>query len=183
MPAADDRRRKLTSWLLFGSLALMVGSGVLMWLRFREPPERKELESYFRHTFPILHVRVRSIQAALVGLVADDAPVPALAVEVLDENVLPSIADLLEDARAVSMTTLDGRALHQGYLEALEGLESDAKELRRLYAAPALTPGQARHDGQVRLKGSGARFDAFYARALELLKEAGIKAKLPAPSE
>lgn len=181
MPPAD--RRKLTSFLLFGSLALMVGSGVLMWLRFREPPERKELESYFRHTFPLLHVRVRSIQAALVGLVADDAPAPPLAVEVLDDNVLPSIASLLEDARAVSMTTLDGRALHQGYLEALEGLEADAQELRRLYADPSLTPGQAKHDGQVRLKGSGARFDAFYARALELLEQAGIKAKLPAPSE
>jgi hypothetical protein len=169
-----------------GGFALLVATAVLGYRRYHEPPERKELVGYFQTTFPQLHAQTRSVQSALAGLVDVEGgsgappPEPGLAVDLLDENILPSIDFVLEQARGVSLASIDARALHAGYVQALEAMRADAAAVRAAFADPALAPGEKRRRAAAIIARVGARFDAFYARAVAVWRENGIRVVTPA---
>ncbi len=179
------RRAALSVAALVAAVALTVGTCWLGVSSYHVPEERKELESWHAHVFTPLHHQTRSLQAALAGLVDETAPrTAAKAVLLLDNNVLPALQLLVEELRQVRFDTLDVRALHSGYFEAVVGMQEDAQAMRAIFAEPGAALGDQRARVQARMSGTLERFDRVYARARELYREHGLgtAASAPAPA-
>jgi hypothetical protein len=158
-----------------GSCGLLLATAITGYLRYRVPPERRELDGYFRHTFPPLHAHVKSIQAGIAGLVDEGAPAPAIAAAVLDENVLPSIDYVLAQLDAVRLGSLEARALHEGYAAIVKAMREDALAMREVFRDPALDDVEKRRRAHARVRLLATRFDPFYQRVVEVLRENGIR--------
>jgi hypothetical protein len=167
-------RGRLRLALLIAAVVLTCGSLYLVSARYGGRDEQKELHSYFKRTFPRLHARVKSAQAGLAGLVNETAPSAKGAVSILDEEIVPTIDDIIAEARPIAPEGIDARVLHAAYLQALDGMRADALRMRALFADPALGLGEQRTRSAEILAEIGARFEAFYARAAEVCKQHGI---------
>jgi hypothetical protein len=176
--AADEKRRTQLKLAMF--LIALAATGAALWTvfgRYGGREERSELVGYFRRTFPALHAQVKSVQAGLAGLVDDTAPSAAGAVSTIDENILPTIDNVLEQARPIAPEGIDARALHAAYLQAIQAMRADAVRARAVFADPTLDLAEKRRRVHAILEETRARFDAFYARAAEVCKEHGIDLK------
>jgi len=154
---------------------LLLAAAISGYLRYRVPPERMELDGYFRHTFPPIHAQVKSIQAGIAGLVDETAPPPETAAAILEENVLPSIDLVLEQLANVALETLEARALHEGYVTVVKAMRADAAAMRAIFRDPSLDAGEKRRRAHARVRELAVRFEPFYARTVTVLEENGIR--------
>jgi len=152
-----------------------MATAIAGYLRYRVPPERKELDGYFRHTFPPIHAQVKSIQAGIAGLVDEAAPSSATAAAILAENVIPSIDLVLEQLGNVQLETLEARALHEGYVALVRSMREDATAMRAIFLDASLDAGEQRRRAYARVRGLAGRFDPFYQRTVTVLGENGIR--------
>jgi hypothetical protein len=174
--ARRDRRRAVVRLsLLAGALVMTIGTVYLATLRFGGRDEQKEIHLYFRRSFPPLHAQVKSVQAGLAGLVDETAPSSAGAVATIDENILPTIDWVLEQARPVGAESVDLRALHAGYLQAIEGMRADALRARAVFADTSIDLGEQRKRVYEILLEIRGRFEAWSARAAEVCRQHGIE--------
>jgi hypothetical protein len=157
------------------SCGVLLATAIVGYLRYRVPEERRELDGYFRHTFPPIHAQVKSIQAGIAGLVDERAPSPETAAAILAENVLPSIDLVLEQLGNVQLSTLEARSLHEGYVAIIRQMRQDAVAMREIFADPSLDAAEKRRRAYGRVRELGTRFDPFYARTVEVLEENGIR--------
>ena len=166
------------SWIaaaVAAAAGLLIATAVAGYLRYRVPPERKELDGYFRHTFPPIHAQVKSIQAGIAGLVDERAPAPETAAAILAENVVPSIDLVLEQLGNVQLETVEARALHEGYVALVRAMRDDAEAMRSIFQDGALDPGEKRRQAHARVRALAGRFDPFYQRTVVVLKENGLR--------
>ena len=172
MPPA---RKGLIAAGIAASCGILLATAIFGYLRYRVPEERRELDGYFRHTFPPIHSQVKSIQAGIAGLVDETAPAPETAAAILEENVLPSIDLVLEQLAAVQLSTLDARGLHEGYVAIIREMRQDAVAMRDLFRDASLDPAEKRRRAHARVRQLGTRFEPFYARTVEVLRENQIR--------
>lgn len=160
---------------------LMIFTALVGYRRHHVPEEKQELIYYFEQPFPRLQVQVDSIKNALAGLVDEGGatpPPPAeTALALLDKNVIPSIALVLEQAHGVSLNTTTVRAIHVGFVQAIEVMRTEARALRDLFADPALPLDNKRYRAARHLKEIAEQFERFNARVLDSWKEFGIRVK------
>ena len=173
MPPAPVRR----SLVRLGAGLGLVLLTVTVWLGYRryyEPPEQRELLHYFRDQFPLLHAQTKSLQSALVGLIEADGPTPATATLLLDENILPSIVLVMQQAEQVSMATIQGRAIHESYQLALASLKTTAEAVRAIFADAVLGPAVKRERAAALLVVMRQTFEQFSNKAAERVRQWGI---------
>jgi hypothetical protein len=168
-------RRAWIAAVVAGACGVLASIAILGYLRYRVTPERRELEGYFRHTFPPIHAQVKSIQAGIAGLVDETAPPPETAAAILEENVLPSIDLVLEQLAAVRLETLDARSLHEGYVTIIRSMRADASAMREILLDGSIDAAEKRRRVVARVLELGTRFEPFYARTVQVLKENGIR--------
>lgn len=148
--------------------------------RYHVPAEKKELLGYFKRTFPVAHAQVKSIQAAIAGLMDDSAPAPEMAVTIIDDNILPSIDLTIEQLRQVTPGTVEVRVLHVAYLETVTAMRADVEKIRAVFADTGKSSEQRRYDAYQLRTSIVQRFEAFSARAQESWRAYGIVPTPPA---
>lgn len=167
-------------WQPFALIAAIGLTIATIWLavsRYGRSSEQKELFAYFQKTFPAMHAQTRSIQGAIAGLVAGDTvPTAEGAVALLDRNIVPSLDNLIDQCKAVMLEGVEVRALHAAYLEAVQAMRADAVAMTEIFSRQDLSLAEKRNRAQERVKAIGPRFDAFSARAVQVMEANGIRA-------
>jgi hypothetical protein len=173
-PAPDRRALALRLAVVGAAVIATVAAVYMVVARFGGRDEQRELVGYFKRTFPPLHAQVKSVQAGLAGLVDDTAPSAEGAIGIIDENIVPTIDQVLAQARPILPEGIDARTLHAAYMQAIQAMRADALAARAVFADPALELGEKRRRVHALLEATRGRFDAFYARAQEVCRTHGI---------
>jgi len=179
--AAAERRARLRKRLR--PILLIVGvvlTALNLWVcvdreeQKERATEQRGLKRYLTTSYRELHKQTESVLSGLAGLVDETAPSAKGAVDILDNEIVPSLDWVTEQGRVVVPVGEAARALHSDYLATLAATRADAGRLRAIFAGPAGEIGEQRRRATAVLIETRTRFETFYRHVVDAGTRTGM---------